>query len=90
VQIEAGDSVFHRPSGETWLVAYVQGDRLAWCGWPEGEANVADCQLVRKASDVERRDLLTQIAESGSNDARARYARLVLATSPSTVSGEPR
>ena len=35
--IDTGDTVKHGPTGETWVVAYVQGDRLAWCGWPEGE-----------------------------------------------------
>jgi hypothetical protein len=40
--IDTADHVLHGPSGETWVVAYVEGDRLAWCGWPEGEAKLAD------------------------------------------------
>ena len=56
--IDTRDHVFHRPTCETWVVAYVKGDRLAWCGWPEGEAELADCQLVRKATEPERTALL--------------------------------
>lgn len=48
--IDTGDTVLHGPTGERWVVACVQGDRLSWCGWPEGTANLADCVLVEKAS----------------------------------------
>ena len=27
---------------------YVRGDRLAWLGWPPGEARLSDCLLVEK------------------------------------------
>ena len=33
---------------EDWVVAYVRGTALAWCGWPEGLAQLADCRLIRK------------------------------------------
>ena len=51
--IGTGDVVRHRPSGEEWLVAYVDGDRLAWCGWPPGDAPLLDFELVRKATEKE-------------------------------------
>jgi hypothetical protein len=51
--IRGGDHVFHRPTGETWIVEYVKGDYLAWCGFPRGEARVADCTLVKACSDDE-------------------------------------
>lgn len=48
-----GDTVFHRPSGETWEVAYCDGNDLAWCGWPNGLARTEHCQLVKACSDEE-------------------------------------
>ena len=48
ITINPGDVVFHRPTRETWMVRYVRGDRLAWLGWPPGEARLSDCLLVEK------------------------------------------
>ena len=76
--IDTADKVHHAPSGETWVVAYVQGDRLAWCGWPPGEAALADCSLTEKATPAERDKLLHQLAKHG-DDQRATYARHRLA-----------
>lgn len=72
--IDTGDTVKHGPTGETWVVAYVQGDRLAWCGWPEGEARLADCTLVEHATTVKRDCLLREMAAMRGDDARQRYA----------------
>ena len=55
--ISTGDHVHHGPTGEDWVVQYVRGDRLAWCGWPPGEAQLSDCTLIRKATDAERESL---------------------------------
>jgi len=60
--IDTGDAVRHGPTGETWLVARVDGDRLAWVGWPPGWANLADCTLTRKATPVQREKLLRELA----------------------------
>jgi hypothetical protein len=79
IDIDTADHVLHKPSGESWVVAYVKGDRLAWCGWPQGEALLADCTLTRKASAEERDKLLQEMAASGANDARVSYARNRLA-----------
>ena len=76
--IGTGDVAQHGPTGETWTVAYVQGDRLAWCGWPEGEARLADCTLVEKATSRERDRLLREMAAMTGSDARQRYAAWVL------------
>lgn len=77
--IDTGDVVFHRPSGERWVVACVIGARLSWCGWPEGSGDLSDCSLLEKASPEKRLALLRQIADMPTgNDHRARYARLVL------------
>jgi hypothetical protein len=75
MQIDTADIVNHGPTGEEWTVAYVKDGRIAWCGWPEGEAALADCTLVKAASDDERIALLKQMAEMSGNDARRTFAR---------------
>lgn len=72
--IKTGDTVFHAPSGEKWLVAYVDGDRLAWCGWPPGIAALSDCTLLKSCSDGEHLELLHRLAEMRENDARKSHA----------------
>lgn len=81
-QIDTGDIVKHGPTGETWTVAYVRGEYLAWCGWPEGEAKLSDCTLVEKVSPEARLDLLHKMAEMPTDDARRRYARQVAGPAP--------
>ena len=75
--MRTGDTVHHQPSGETWIVAYVDGEYMAWCGWPEGEARTEDCEVVRVVSDAEHEAWLLRIAESSGK--RARMARVALA-----------
>lgn len=74
--IDTGDHVLHRPTGESWIVAYVQGDRLAWVGWPGGTAAVADCEVIERASPEDRLRVLRNMAQSTGD--RARYARALL------------
>jgi len=74
--IETGDHVRHGPTGEEWVVAYVEGDRIAWCGWPPGLASLSDCTLQRKATPAERLALLQEMAPL--NDHRGSYARHAL------------
>lgn len=76
--IRCGDHVKHEPTGETWVVAHVDGDRLAWCGWPDGEAKISDCMLVKKCSDEENIQLLREIAMSNTGR-RSRMAQATLA-----------
>lgn len=56
--MKAGDVVFHRPSGERWMLAYCDGDRLSACGWPESIAQAADCDLVTSCSPEKHREML--------------------------------
>ena len=42
-EIDTADHVHHAPSGEDWVVAYVRGDRLAWCGWPSDGRKTTGC-----------------------------------------------
>ena len=78
MSIRTGDTVFHKPSGEQWLVAYVQDDELAWCGWPEGLARLADCELVRTCSDEQHWTLVRELATHASG-MRQRWAAWYLA-----------
>ena len=61
--MKTGDTVKHGPSDETWTVAYVDGDHIAWCGWPPGEARLSDCTLVEECSQEESVALLRKLAE---------------------------
>lgn len=71
--IDTGDGVLHRPSGETWVVAYVNNGHLAWCGWPHGMAPVADCELVSEATAEYRTKLLRDMVRC--DDSRGSYAQ---------------
>lgn len=77
VPIRAGDHVHHRPSGEDWVVAYVDGDYLAPCGWPNGEAKLSDCVLKKSCSDEEHAAILLEIAKV--DDKRGVKARAAIA-----------
>lgn len=55
--------MFHKPTGETWTVAYAEGDWLAPCGWPAGLARVRDCTLIEECSEKESLALLRELAE---------------------------
>lgn len=74
MSIQTGDTVLHKPTGETWLVAYERDGRLAWCGWPEGEAKTEDCELLEKGTPEGRQSLLKDMAAMRGDDARRRYA----------------
>jgi hypothetical protein len=79
VNIDTADHVRHIPTGEEWLVACVRGDKLSWCGWPEGMADLADCELTKKATNEERDKLLRDLAAIGGSDHRCHYAQHRLA-----------
>ena len=59
--IDTGDVVFHKPTGEKWLVAYVNNNRLYWCGWPPGCADLQDCELVKKATPKYKEKIVSEI-----------------------------
>lgn len=79
--IKAGDSVLHKPSEETWVVAAISpdGKEFAACGWPETIAQLSDCELKRKASPEEQRKTLLSAAEAknhgGLPNLRTHWAR---------------
>jgi hypothetical protein len=89
-KIDTGDHVHHGPSNENWVVACVEGDKLSWCGWPEGWAELSDCILVKKATAEERDKLLREMADMRTErDHRCRYARRILGLME-PVTAEPR
>lgn len=75
--MRCGDHVHHGPTGEDWVVAYVDGEHLGWCGWPAGEAKVADCTLTKACSDEKHLEWLRKCAASDGK--RARMAQTALA-----------
>ena len=76
-EIDTGDIVLHRPTGENWVVARVDGNKLAWLGWPPGWGDLADCVLVKKASNGERHSHLASLAKSGHHCAAWAAERLL-------------
>ena len=77
--IDTADVVHHAPSGEDWVVAYVDGEHLTACGWPETRARLSDCTLVEKATPVQRVHVLEEMSRISGNDSRKRFALMVLA-----------
>lgn len=53
--MRCGDIVRHIPTGEKWVVAWAEGENMAWTGWPDGIAKVVDCILLKACSDEEHR-----------------------------------
>lgn len=54
--IKANDIVFHKPTGETWVVCGVHqdGKTLIPCGWPfPSIAEVSDCELVEQRNKLQ-------------------------------------
>ncbi len=72
--MRAGDVVYHRPTGETWLLAWGTEMDVSPCGWPESIAKSSDCDLVKAATNDEHITMLRRWAIK-SNDYRASMAR---------------
>jgi hypothetical protein len=83
--IDTADHVLHKPSGETWLVAYVRGDRLVCCGWPESMVPLSDCELVKKASIFEKWKLIGEMLNTSGS--RGEYALRMMAGAVHDVVG---
>lgn len=79
--MKTGDHVIHKPSGEKWVVAYVRGDDIAWCGWPSGLARASDCEVVKVCTHAESKDLLREMADMPGDDHRRSFARRALGMS---------
>lgn len=55
LKLRCGDHVRHHPTDEVWVVAFAEDDFLVAAGWPTATANVAECELVKRATDDEHR-----------------------------------
>lgn len=78
--MRSGDTIFHRPSGEHWLVAAVspKRDEVVCCGWPETIAKAADCEVVRHCTDAEHQEMLAEVIRSCPDQIRGSWARAAL------------
>lgn len=58
IRIQAGDSVKHGPTGETWFVLGVdgRGGKVCVAGWPPTIAELADCTLVEAGNGITDRE----------------------------------
>jgi hypothetical protein len=65
--MRTGDTVFHRPSGETWVVSWADKTEIIPCGWPETFARVSDCDLLSACSDEEHWAMVEKVAAAGSS-----------------------
>jgi hypothetical protein len=72
-----GDTVRHRPTREKWIVAWAEGDDIAWTGWPDGMARLSDCDVIRRYTDAEHRAWVEKWRSTGDRDSRrSRVLRL--------------
>ena len=78
VVIKPGDTVYHKPTGERWVVSFVQDGRLSWIGWPEGYADLSDCVLVKSCSFEESFNMMRHLASRRGGDSRTRYAKWLM------------
>jgi hypothetical protein len=69
--MRTGDIVRHYPSGEDWVVAWADHETgyMAPCGWPTCQAKIADCSILKRATDEAYDALVDQLALSGRSDA---------------------
>ena len=72
----AGDAVYHRPSDETWSLACDEERGEVVCrGWPESFASGADCRLVKAATNAERAQVLSDVADNCAGQTRGHRAK---------------
>lgn len=70
--MRTGDHVYHKPSGETWVVAWADHSSgyMSPCGWPTCQAQISDCAVTRIATDEECQEIIDRLSESGRSDAQ--------------------
>lgn len=67
MKIEAGDSIIHKPTGETWFCLGVNRDRDQVCagGWPPTMAKLSDCELVEKGKGLKESEVVYRNSHFG-------------------------
>lgn len=65
--LRTADTVFHRPSGEKWFLAYADYEAGTVCpmGWPFSQARIDDCEPDHLADDHAYLSTLAELAISG-------------------------
>lgn len=63
-----GDTVYHRPSRETWQVAWCDGVDLAPSGWPDSIAKLEDCEVRGRCNDECHRKAVKEWEDSRGGD----------------------
>ena len=58
--MRCGDIVHHVPLDEDWTVAWAEYEDMAWTGWPNGIARIADCEIVYSCTDQEHVEAVKQ------------------------------
>jgi len=69
-KIDIGDTVHHGPTGETWIIARATDTHVYPAGWPPCRADLADCTLIAKATDSQRKDMMTNCQQLPIGDER--------------------
>ena len=70
MEIEIADHVHHKPSGENWVVARVTEQHIYPAGWPPCRADIADCELIRKATPEQVENLKVDLRKLPPGDER--------------------
>jgi hypothetical protein len=67
--IQAGDTIFHRPTGEEWYLVGVSKAKNQVCaaGWPPSIAYLSDCELVKKGNGLKPEELEYRNKEFGTS-----------------------
>lgn len=53
MNIETGDYIKHKPSGEGYRVAFIKDDTVTVMGWKQPRLKLSDCELVAKSREGE-------------------------------------
>lgn len=81
-----GDTVHHIPSGENWIVAWAEGDDIAWAGWPAGgTARCADVRITHHATDEQHANEVAQwLGQDAADDSLQNRIRRLYGPAPET------
>lgn len=84
--MRCGDHVYHAKSDQTWVVAYADPESgyMAWSGWPEGRAAIADCKVVYTCTDEQHDKAVSDWLDkgNGSRDHRRRAVQRLYRPDP--------
>lgn len=75
--MKAGDSVLHKPSGETWVVASLSPwkGKFFVAGCPETLADVEDVEVTRSCTEEQSLEMLVEVVKSKGSWSRTSAAQ---------------